>query len=97
MEPVIRDDRAKQGRTGKPVLWVLLGSLALLAVALVGLMSWIGSTSPEHPSQNASRESVTGSTSGSTSNNPTDRTPAANPAYPLPDSSTTGSTNAPAR
>ncbi|KQP28926.1 hypothetical protein [Methylobacterium sp. Leaf100] len=37
---------SRQGKKGKPVLAVLLGSLALLAVAIVGLMTWQGSQSP---------------------------------------------------
>lgn len=39
-----RDSR--QGSKGKPVLVVLIASLALLAVAIVGLMSWQGAKSP---------------------------------------------------
>ncbi|MCJ2082085.1 hypothetical protein [Methylobacterium sp. J-090] len=43
---------SRQGKKGKPVLAVLLGSLALLAVAIVGLMSWQGSKSgPDYASQ----------------------------------------------
>ena len=44
--PVIKEQRAKQGREGKPVLTVLIVSLSVLAVAIVVYMFWVGSTSP---------------------------------------------------
>lgn len=94
MANLTTDDRARQGPSGRPVLYVLLGALALCAVALTGFMLWTGAESPDHASQNASREAVTGSTSGSSNANPTDRISPANPAYPAPANSTaTGSTN----
>jgi flagellar basal body-associated protein FliL len=94
MANLTTDDRARQGPSGRPVLYVLLGALALCAVALTGFMLWTGSESPDHASQNASREAVTGSTSGSSNANPTDRISPANPAYPAPANPTaTGSTN----
>ncbi|HYF54922.1 MAG TPA: hypothetical protein VEA41_11750 [Salinarimonas sp.] len=84
----VTDDSARQGRTGKPVFWVLATSLFLLFVAGAGLMMWIGSGEPRTPTQAASESAinppgVTGST-GSTS----DRTPAANPMYPAPSETT---------
>jgi hypothetical protein len=86
------DDSARQGPKGRPVLMVLLGSLVLLAIYMGALLIWSGSQSPDNPSQNASREAVTGSPSGSTSN-PSKSTPPANPAYPVPaNPSATGST-----
>lgn len=76
----ITDDDARQGGRGRPVLWVLLGSLLLLAISGAGLMTWIGSDAERTPTQAASESaigapSVTGSTSA--------RTPSANPAYPV--------------
>ncbi|GJD31589.1 hypothetical protein PMNALOAF_2848 [Methylobacterium adhaesivum] len=48
----LHGQESRQGKRGKPVLFVLLGSLALLAVAIVGLMSWQGSKSgPDYASQ----------------------------------------------
>jgi hypothetical protein len=95
MSKIIPDDRARQGPSGRPVLGVLIGGLALCAVAIGGYLVWVGISSPDSPSQEASRSSVTGSTSGSGSN-PTDRTSPANPAYPVPtDPSATGTTTAP--
>jgi len=93
MTKIVPDDRARQGPSGKPVLGVLIGALALCAVAIGGYLVWVGVSSPDNPSQEASRASVTGSTSGSGAN-PTNRTPAANPAYPAPtDPSSTGTTS----
>jgi hypothetical protein len=91
MPKIVPDDRARQGASGRPVLGVLIGSLALLAVAVVGYLIWVGATSPDDPSQNASRAAVTGSPSGS--GNPSDRVKPENPAYPAPSEPTaTGAT-----
>ncbi|HEX2510749.1 MAG TPA: hypothetical protein VHK66_09540 [Microvirga sp.] len=93
MTKIVPDDRARQGPPGRPVLGVLIGALALCALALGGYMIWAGSESPDAPSQEAAREATTGSPSGSSTANPTDRVPPANPAYPVPaDRSTTGAT-----
>jgi hypothetical protein len=92
MSKIVPDDRARQGPSGRPVLGVLVGALILCAVAIGGYMIWVGSTSPDHPSQAASRDAVTGSTSGSGAN-PTNRISPANPAYPVPtDPTATGTT-----
>lgn len=94
MPTIVPDDRTRQGPRGRPVLGVLIGALALLALALGGYMIWVGSESPDSPSQDAARQNTTGSPSGSSDANPTNRISPANPAYPVPaDRSTTGSTN----
>jgi len=80
----IPDDRARQGPSGRPVLGVLIGSLLLLAVAISGYLLWVGSTSPDDPGTDAARANVTGSTTGSSNPDPTNRTSPANPAYPAP-------------
>jgi hypothetical protein len=90
MAKIVRDDRARQGPKGRPVLMVLIGSLLLLGLYMGAMLIWSGSTSPDHPSQEASREATTGSPSGSSAN-PSARVPPANPAYPVPaDPSATG-------
>jgi hypothetical protein len=94
MRKVVPDDRSRQGPSGRPVLGVLIGALALCAVAIGGYLVWVGMTSPDNPSQEASRSAVTGSPSGSSNANPTNRTSPANPAYPAPaEPSATGTTN----
>ncbi|MBX9932272.1 MAG: hypothetical protein K2Y56_12155 [Methylobacterium sp.] len=86
----VPEQSARQGKRGKPVLYVLLGSLALLAVAIASLMTWQGANSPKDyssKSQDASRQEVTGSVTGST-NSPassnSSNVPGSNPAYPSP-------------
>jgi hypothetical protein len=90
MARIVRDVTARQGPKGRPVLMVLIGAFVLAGLYLVSMMIWSGSTSPDSTSQDASRTAVTGSPSGSA--NRTDRTPSANPAYPLREDQTTGST-----
>ena len=93
MNKIVRDDYARQGASGRPVLAVLIGALLLLGVALTGYMIWVRSESPDSVSQDASRQAITGSQSGS-GGNPSNRVSPANPAYPVPaDRSATGSTN----
>jgi hypothetical protein len=94
MNKIVRDDHARQGASGRPVLGVLIGALLLLGLSLAGYMLWVGSESPDAASQDASRQATTGTPSGSSNSNPTDRISPANPAYPVPaDRSATGSTN----
>jgi hypothetical protein len=85
------EEQARQGPRGRPVLMVLIGAFALIALYLVSMMIWAGSTSPDSTSQDASRQAVTGAPGGSS--NPSARVPSANPAYPVRSDMTTGSTN----
>ncbi|MBB3017086.1 flagellar basal body-associated protein FliL [Microvirga lupini] len=84
MAQLIPDDRTRQGGSGRPVLGVLIGSLLLLVVAVAGYMMWAASTSPDDPGTDAARSQTTGSTTGSSNANPTNRIAPANPAYPAP-------------
>jgi hypothetical protein len=94
MRKIVPDERVRQGPSGRPVLGVLIGTLLLCAVATAGFMLWAGAESPDAPSQEASRQTTTGTPSGSTDANPSDRVSPANPAYPVPaDPSATGTTN----
>jgi hypothetical protein len=77
------DDSARQGPPGRPMLMVLIAALLLVGIYLIGMLVWSGIRSPDQPTQDASREAITGGPSGS-SRNPSDRTPPANPAYPSP-------------
>lgn len=93
MPKITTDDRARQGPSGKPMLIVLVSALALCILAGAGYLMWTGATSPDSATQNASREAVTGSPTGSSAGNPGNRTPPANPSYPTSASPTaTGST-----
>lgn len=87
MPEIVPEQGARQGAKGKPVLYVLIGSLVLLGIAITALMTWQGANSPPDNasrSQDASRSEVTGSVSGSNKGSPSNTTnvPAANPAYP---------------
>lgn len=80
----------RQGKRGKPALYVLVASVGLMVAALVGLMMWQGASSPPDyasQSQAASRAEITGSTTGrtdATSSANSGAVPAGNPAYPQP-------------
>ena len=86
----LNQQESRQGERGKPVLWVLVASLVLLAIATVGLLTWNGSNSPKDyasQSQDASRREVTGSVNGQSSgSSPSNSTgvPGGNPSYPQP-------------
>ena len=85
----LNPQESRQGERGKPVLWVLVASLVLLAVATVGLLTWNGANSPKDyasQSQDASRREVTGSVNGGsgTSSSNTTAVPGGNPSYPQP-------------
>jgi hypothetical protein len=55
--PVLNATRARQGRYGRHVLWVLLASTALAALALFGAWTWkapdLASTEPHNAKQPA--------------------------------------------
>ncbi len=54
---VLTATRARQGRFGRPVLWVLMASTALAALALFGAWTWhapdLASTEPNNARQPA--------------------------------------------
>jgi hypothetical protein len=92
MTKIVPDDRARQGPKGMPVLGVLIGALALCAIAMTGYLFWTGAESPDSASQNAARQTATGSPSGS-GGNPSTQVKPENPAYPAPaEPSATGTT-----
>lgn len=81
---------SRQGERGKSMLWVLVASLVLLAIATIGLLTWNGANSPKDyasQSQDGSRQAVTGSVdgrSGGSSPGNSSGVPAGNPSYPQP-------------
>ena len=80
----------RQGKRGRPALYVLIVSVGLMLVALAGLMMWQGGSSPPDyasQSQSASRKQITGSENGQGSaTSPFDSTavPGGNPSHPQP-------------
>ena len=78
MTKVVDDDRARQATPGRPILYVLIASLALVGVYLITMVGWSGSTSPPD------RPATTSSTTSAPSSPNTARVPAGNPTYPAP-------------
>lgn len=80
----------RQGKRGRPALYVLIGSVSLMLAALAGLMIWQGGSSPPDyasQSQNASRKQITGTEDGkgsATSPSNSTAVPGGNPSYPQP-------------
>ena len=86
MTKIVEDDRARQAKPGRPVLYVLVASLFLAGVYVVTMMGWSGTTSPPDPAQTQSQQtSNPGPSSANTGN-----VPAGNPAYPAPASPPAG-------
>jgi cytoskeletal protein RodZ len=85
MAKMVPDERARQGPRGRPVFYVLIGSLVLLGIYMVSLMTWATKTS-DNPqvSQESSRKTSDPSSTGSTSSSNASSVPSANPAYPAP-------------
>lgn len=83
MARMVSDNSTRQGPQGRPVLYVLIGSLVLLGIFMVVFLTWSGSTPNTNPSQEASRQSTTGGNPPTSSAN-TSGVPSANPAYPAP-------------
>lgn len=79
---------SRQGERGKSMLWVLVASLVLLAIATVGLLTWNGANSPKDyasQSQDAARREVTGSVGGQSGGASSGAgVPSGNPTYPQP-------------
>lgn len=74
--------QARQGAKGKPVLYVLIGSLVLLAVYMVVLLTWSGTTAPpDHASQSQDAARATAANPSSGSSSPAG-TPSTNPNPP---------------
>ena len=86
----LNEQDSRQGERGKSVLWVLVASLVLLAIATVGLLTWNDANSPKDyasQSQDASRREMTGSVNGQSGGSPSSNSaavPGGNPSYPQP-------------
>ena len=90
MAEQISGEDGRQGRRGKPALYVLIVSVGLMLISLAGLMIWQGANSPPDTasqSQSSSRKQITGSESGEaegSSSTNSSGVPGGNPAYPQP-------------
>lgn len=78
MAKTVVDDRARQGPRGRQVLYVLVASLILAAIAVGSLLVWSGSQTPTSPSQAASQSQNSGSVAPGSSGS----VPAGNPTSP---------------
>ena len=60
MAKIVDDRRARQGGRGRPVLYVLIGSFALIAVYMISALGWSGMTSPQQQAPATSGDSSAG-------------------------------------
>ena len=80
----------RQGKRGKPALYVLIASVALMLMAFASLMVWQSTSSPPDyasQSQASSRKEITASKSGTSdgaSSTNSSNVPGGNPAYSQP-------------
>lgn len=80
----------RQGKRGRPALYVLIVSVGLMLASLAGLMIWQGASAPPDyasQSQAASRKQITGSETGrsdAASSTNSSGVPGGNPAFPQP-------------
>lgn len=90
-DETIREERARQGPKGKPVLYVLIGSMILLGAFLSIYVFWASRTPPDSAHQNAPGATTSsGTTTTMGGGNTTSKTLPANPAYPAPTDRNTG-------
>lgn len=67
MSDNISGQDGRQGKRGRPALYVLIVSVGLMLASLAGLMIWQGASAPPDyasQSQAASRKQITGSETG---------------------------------
>lgn len=90
MSDHISGQDGRQGKRGRPALYVLIVSVGLMLASLAGLMIWQGASAPpEYASQSqaASRKQITGSETGrsdAASSTNSSGVPGGNPAFPQP-------------
>ena len=95
MTELLSGQDGRQGKRGKPALYVLIVSTGLMLGAFAGLMMWQGGSSPPDyasQSQGASRKQITGTedgTGGATSPSNSSAVPGGNPSYPQPSTRST--------
>ena len=90
MSDNISGQDGRQGKRGRPALYVLIVSVGLMLTSLAGLMIWQGANAPPDyasQSQAASRKQITGSETGRSDAPSSDNSsgvPGGNPAFPQP-------------
>lgn len=90
MSDHISGQDGRQGKRGRPALYVLSVSVGLMLASLAGLMIWQGASAPPDyasQSQAASRKQITGSETGrsdAASSTNSSGVPGGNPAFPQP-------------
>ena len=90
MSDNISGQDGRQGKRGRPALYVLIVSVGLMLTSLAGLMIWQGANAPPDyasQSQAASRKQITGSETGrsdAASSTNSSGVPGGNPAFPQP-------------
>ena len=90
MSDNISGEDGRQGKRGRPALYVLIVSVGLMLTSLAGLMIWQGANAPPDyasQSQAASRKQITGSETGRSdapSSENSSGVPGGNPAFPQP-------------
>ncbi|WP_342108133.1 hypothetical protein [Methylobacterium sp. SI9] len=90
MSDHISGQDGRQGKRGRPALYVLIVSVGLMLASLAGLMIWQGASAPPDyasQSQAASRKQITGSETGrsdAASSTNSSGVPGGNPAFPQP-------------
>ena len=90
MSDNISGEDGRQGKRGRPALYVLIVSVGLMLTSLAGLMIWQGANAPPDyasQSQAASRKQITGSETGrsdASSSANSSSVPGGNPAFPQP-------------
>ena len=90
MSDNISGEDGRQGKRGRPALYVLIVSVGLMLTSLAGLMIWQGANAPPDyasQSQAASRKQITGSETGRSdapSSANSSGVPGGNPAFPQP-------------
>lgn len=67
MTKVVDDDRARQAKPGRPVLYVLVASLLLAAIYLVSMLGWSGVKSPDTTSPQVTQQTAPPATGGTPS------------------------------
>lgn len=76
MAKIVDDDRARQAKPGRPVLYVLVASLLLAGIYLVSMVGWSGVKSPDTTSPQVTQQTTQPMGSGAPADTTGSTTPA---------------------